>query len=219
MAPMYRRSNSRFYERMAFVLLLLALGVLLGLSLLLMSFGGAREGVRTPDGHVAAPVPQLPARPQEARSAASASKPSVAPTLLPATSSATRPGPGQPAQSAAGTTPAVRVPILMYHYIRIVDKARDPLGYNLSVTPKLFALQMAWLYAHGYHTVLMSTLAGCLGDQPASTRQLALCGPKSVALTFDDGYADAFSAALPVLRRYGFNATFYIISGLVGHSG
>src|SRR5262249_44014194 len=32
-------------------------------------------------------------------------------------------------------------------------------------------------------------------------------------------YADAFTAALPVLQRYGFTATFYIISGFVGQPG
>jgi peptidoglycan/xylan/chitin deacetylase (PgdA/CDA1 family) len=37
-----------------------------------------------------------------------------------------------------------------------------------------------------------------------------------VAITFDDGYADAYEAAYPLLKKYGFKATFYIITGLVG---
>jgi peptidoglycan/xylan/chitin deacetylase (PgdA/CDA1 family) len=45
------------------------------------------------------------------------------------------------------------------------------------------------------------------------------CPAKALALTFDDGYEDAFTTALPVLQRYGFTATFYIISGFVGQPG
>jgi peptidoglycan/xylan/chitin deacetylase (PgdA/CDA1 family) len=113
---------------------------------------------------------------------------------------------------AATTALSELVPILMYHYIRTVDPASDPLGYALSVTPELFEQQMAWLHAQGYTPVRMEVLAGCLGGGP-------LCPARPIALTFDDGYEDAFSTALPVLQRYGFSATFYIISGFVGHAG
>jgi peptidoglycan/xylan/chitin deacetylase (PgdA/CDA1 family) len=36
-----------------------------------------------------------------------------------------------------------------------------------------------------------------------------------VVLTFDDGFADFYSAALPALRRHGFNATLYIATSFV----
>jgi peptidoglycan/xylan/chitin deacetylase (PgdA/CDA1 family) len=100
----------------------------------------------------------------------------------------------------------------MYHYIRTVDEALDPLGYNLSVTPDDFERQIAWLHDQGYAGVRMDTLARCMRGE-------ALCPPKPVALTFDDGYEDAFTAALPVLQRYSFSATFYIVSGFVGQAG
>jgi peptidoglycan/xylan/chitin deacetylase (PgdA/CDA1 family) len=103
-------------------------------------------------------------------------------------------------------------PILMYHYVRVVDEASDPLGFNLSVTPDDFERQVAWLAQQGYRGVRMDTLAPCLSGQVA-------CPPKPIALTFDDGYEDAFTAALPVLERYNMVATFYIISGSVGRPG
>jgi peptidoglycan/xylan/chitin deacetylase (PgdA/CDA1 family) len=40
-----------------------------------------------------------------------------------------------------------------------------------------------------------------------------------VVLTFDDGYADQFTYAVPLLRRYGASATFYIVTGNVGRYG
>jgi peptidoglycan/xylan/chitin deacetylase (PgdA/CDA1 family) len=103
-------------------------------------------------------------------------------------------------------------PILMYHYVRTVDQASDPLGYELSVAPEAFDQQMGWLHDQGYASVRMDAVAQCLrGETP--------CPPRAVALTFDDGYADAYTEVLPVLRRYGFSATFYIISGFVGQPG
>ncbi|MCC6626395.1 MAG: polysaccharide deacetylase family protein [Chloroflexi bacterium] len=104
------------------------------------------------------------------------------------------------------------VPVLMYHYIRVVDRQRDPLGYGLSVAPTRFAEQMAWLRASGYTTLTM-------GDHVACARGARSCPARSVVLTFDDGYADNAIEALPVLQRYGFTATFYIVSGFVGRPG
>lgn len=104
------------------------------------------------------------------------------------------------------------IPILMYHYVRYVDSGADPLGYNLSVTPDQFAAQLDWLKRNGYDTVRMDTVGACIQGQGP-------CPARAVALTFDDGYSDAFSAALPLLQQYGATATFYIISSAVGQPG
>jgi peptidoglycan/xylan/chitin deacetylase (PgdA/CDA1 family) len=104
------------------------------------------------------------------------------------------------------------VPILMYHYIREADATADPVGFRLSVRPDRFAEQMDWLAAEGYHPLRMSDLAACL-------RGLIACPPRPVAITFDDGYDNAATVALPILMRHGFPATFYIITGNVGRAG
>jgi peptidoglycan/xylan/chitin deacetylase (PgdA/CDA1 family) len=102
--------------------------------------------------------------------------------------------------------------ILMYHYIRSVDQGSDPLGYELSVTPDEFNNQMAWLHEQGYIGVRMDGITRCMrGEAP--------CPSKAIALTFDDGYADAYTDALPVLKRYGMVATFYIITNTIGQPG
>ncbi|HEX9373545.1 MAG TPA: polysaccharide deacetylase family protein [Roseiflexaceae bacterium] len=169
-----------------------------------------------PEQAIAAPPPQaeptrtstpVPLGMVEANPAAPAATlfPTVAATLFPTVAA-------QPAESAPGVPLAAPVPILMYHYIRSVDEASDPLGYNLSVTPEDFERQMAWLRDQGYAGVRMDTLARCMRGE-------ALCPAKPIALTFDDGYEDAFTTALPALQRYGMRATFYIISGSVGQPG
>ncbi|MCX7791011.1 MAG: polysaccharide deacetylase family protein [Chloroflexaceae bacterium] len=135
-------------------------------------------------------------------------------TLLPAT-----PPPAAPTPSPA-PTPAPRytlgeaapyIPILMYHYIREVDRDADPLGFRLSVRPDRFAEHLAWLRERGYVGLRMRDLAACLRAND--------CPRRAVALTFDDGYADNVTTALPLLRRHGFVATFYIVTGFVGREG
>jgi len=103
----------------------------------------------------------------------------------------------------------VRVPILMYHYIRINPDPRDGLGYRLSVTPADFAAQMDWLAANGYHTVTMRDLVQYL----SGVRGLP---SKPVVLTFDDGYADFYTAALPILASHEFTGVSYVVSNFIG---
>jgi peptidoglycan/xylan/chitin deacetylase (PgdA/CDA1 family) len=40
-----------------------------------------------------------------------------------------------------------------------------------------------------------------------------------VVITFDDGYADLYTQAFPVLKRHHFKAVAYIVSGFVGRMG
>lgn len=104
------------------------------------------------------------------------------------------------------------LPILMYHYVRTVDPAQDELGYNLSIEPELFAAHVEWLADNGYTTLRMDTLTECV-------RGLRECPPQSVALTFDDGYEDAYTQAFPVLQAHGFVGTFYVITDRIGQPG
>jgi peptidoglycan/xylan/chitin deacetylase (PgdA/CDA1 family) len=52
------------------------------------------------------------------------------------------------------------------------------------------------------------------GEGIARLRNGAVRG--CVALTFDDGYADTLTTAAPLLKRYGFTATCYVVSGALG---
>lgn len=130
-----------------------------------------------------------------------------APTALPRTAT-----PRAPVLSDVAQGRSDYIPILMYHYVREVAQDKDPLGFRLSVTPQRFEEQMAWLSAHGYTALPMRAVAACL-------RQEFPCPKRAVAITFDDGYADSASNALPVLERYNLLATFYIVSGFVGKPG
>ncbi|MBV8087013.1 MAG: polysaccharide deacetylase family protein [Chloroflexi bacterium] len=125
---------------------------------------------------------------------------------------------GQPAPTPA-PPPAPKpdamtmVPILMYHYIRDVPaNSPDKLGYGLSVAPAVFDQQLSYLKANGYASVSMA-------DVVSHVTLGAPLPPKPVVLTFDDGYADFYMAALPLLQKYQFTATTYLVVDFLGRPG
>jgi peptidoglycan/xylan/chitin deacetylase (PgdA/CDA1 family) len=98
------------------------------------------------------------------------------------------------------------VPILMYHRV-----ATDgPLGLErFRVDPTLFGEQLSALKQAGFRTVGLDDWVGAL------SRSEALCG-KPIILTFDDGYRDFLTAALPALRRYSLAATVFLVANRIG---
>lgn len=97
-----------------------------------------------------------------------------------------------------------KVPVVMYHYVRIVDKVKDPLGYNLSINPADFEKQMKYLKDQGYTTIHMEDLL----DKKVPK--------KAIVLSFDDGLEDFYTTALPILQKYGFTASNAVITGMIG---
>jgi peptidoglycan/xylan/chitin deacetylase (PgdA/CDA1 family) len=99
------------------------------------------------------------------------------------------------------------VAVLMYHRVD-ASVPTDAVGRDLTVEPGAFAAQLAYLRAHAIATITAEELARDIarGKRPE----------RSVVLTFDDGYDDAATTALPILRKYGARGTFYVSSGFVG---
>jgi peptidoglycan/xylan/chitin deacetylase (PgdA/CDA1 family) len=89
--------------------------------------------------------------------------------------------------------------ILLYHRVSDDD---DP----LAVAPRRFREQMACLAAEGYRVVDLIEALDLLGAGVAP--------PRTIALTFDDGFADVGDEALPVLQRHGFRATVFVTTGV-----
>ena len=93
------------------------------------------------------------------------------------------------------------VPVLMYHHV-------SPSSGMITISPANFESQIAGLAAQGYRSLTTSEFAGFMAGKPVP--------PKSVLITFDDGYLDNWVYAHPVLERHGMTATLFIITGLIG---
>jgi len=108
----------------------------------------------------------------------------------------------------------IRVSSLMYHYVSWLP-ASDPnmdLRKDLTVSPIDFEAMLAYLRDNGYHSVTTKDLWWSLD-------QTAPLPAKPVMLTFDDGYADAYSVVLPLLRAYGMTGVFFVTVNLVDKPG
>ncbi|WP_246408501.1 polysaccharide deacetylase family protein [Microvirga lupini] len=93
--------------------------------------------------------------------------------------------------------------ILRYHSVSAGQNYCSP---TIAVSPELFERQMSFL-ARNY-------IVFPLGELLARFARREL--PKgSVAITFDDGYLDNATNALPILARYGLTATFFVTSDAV----
>lgn len=101
---------------------------------------------------------------------------------------------GPPARNAALS--------LLYH--RVAHDEVDP--WRLAVTPEHLEEHLDILAAHT-HPLTAAELH--------AARQQGRVGPRSVVVTFDDGYADLATEIAPRLRRAGVPATMYIVSRAV----
>jgi len=103
--------------------------------------------------------------------------------------------------------PTINIPILMYHSIESMP--RTTIMRSLHVSPKKFKFQMWMLKILGYKGLSLSQLKPYLDGKKYG---------KVVGITFDDGYLNNLINAAPVLKKYNFTATCYIVSDCIGIS-
>lgn len=100
--------------------------------------------------------------------------------------------------------PFYTVPILNYHGIDTPNLGDD----TPKVSPQLFEKQMAFIQRMGYRVISPDEYIESL----KSHKRLK----NAVIITFDDGYVDNYSYAFPVLKKYGFPATIFLIAEKTG---
>ena len=100
-----------------------------------------------------------------------------------------------------------KIPILMYHSIEKMPK--ETVMRSLHVSPKAFAIQMSILNTLGYKGLSLNNLRPYLEGKRQG---------KVVGITFDDGYKNNLLNATPILNKYNFSATCFIVSDFIGLS-
>ncbi|WP_231737639.1 polysaccharide deacetylase family protein [Mycobacterium sp. IS-1742] len=91
--------------------------------------------------------------------------------------------------------------VITYHDIGDRDS-------RYTLTPQAFEAQMQTLHRAGWRTIGSDDLVRWLHGEPVP--------PHSVLITFDDGAKGVWKYADPILRRYGFNAVSFVVTGFVG---
>lgn len=100
---------------------------------------------------------------------------------------------------------------LLYHRIASSQNYIDEWSpyRGLSVTSERFEEQMRYI-KENYNCLPLPEAIALLSE-----RRLP---PKTVVVTFDDGYRDNLTLALPILEKYDIPATIYVTTGLVNRS-
>ena len=116
------------------------------------------------------------------------------------------PSPGTPAEILARST----VPVLCYHQVREYTAADGPSARPLICPPAALERQLEGIAAAGFTPVTGNALVDHLqlgtplADQP-------------VLLSFDDASGGQYTSALPILRRLGMPATFFVMTVVLDH--
>ena len=107
----------------------------------------------------------------------------------------------------------LKLPVIMFHHINDLSDipASDKIGIGLRVSPKAFDKQLNYLKENKYTTINMDDLY----DYSQGSKALP---NKPILLTFDDGYKDSFSKALPILKKYNMIGDFAIITKVLGQN-
>lgn len=95
------------------------------------------------------------------------------------------------------------IPVIMYHSIK--DEKDNP----VRVSKESFQAQMKYLKDNNYTALSLDELYEFIENNVPVPE-------KSVVLTFDDGYKDNYETAYPILKKYGFKATIFVISDYIG---
>jgi peptidoglycan/xylan/chitin deacetylase (PgdA/CDA1 family) len=100
---------------------------------------------------------------------------------------------------------SIEVPILVYHHV-VPGRAAGV----LFVPPEIFEQQLKYLQDNGYHSITFDDVADCL-------EYGAPLPERPVIISLDDGWENQFTYAFPLLQKYGFSATFFVVTGYIDH--
>lgn len=99
--------------------------------------------------------------------------------------------------------------LLVYHTVEPkTDKKEGVMQKHYHILPENFRAQMQYLKDNGYAVIPMKVYLDSINKGTEIPK-------KSVVLTFDDGWKNQYDYAYPILKEFGYTATFYIISNTV----
>jgi peptidoglycan/xylan/chitin deacetylase (PgdA/CDA1 family) len=97
----------------------------------------------------------------------------------------------------------IRIPILMYHRISSSPEPGAHPYFRLNTSAAAFEGHLRFLKDNQYSALTLDEAGRFLSTSEGHDR-------KYVAITFDDGYRDFYTDALPLLQKYGFTATVFL---------
>lgn len=111
--------------------------------------------------------------------------------------------------AAEAITAPANIPVLCYHHL-LLEAEMSPLQKlnGAIVSVEKFGRDMAYLKSKGVTTLTMAQLQAHLKGTWTAPQN-------SVVITFDDGYQSVYRYAYPILKKYGFTASMFVVTGTV----
>lgn len=100
----------------------------------------------------------------------------------------------------------INVPILEYHNSAYVK------NWPWSLNPGQFEKEMEWLHKNQFHSVTLQEVYNAY-------RYGAKLPSRPFVITFDDGHRSNLTLSGPILKKYGFKATEFVVTGAIGKKG
>lgn len=99
-------------------------------------------------------------------------------------------------------------PILIYHAIRPIHPTDTPLVLNYVCSPETLEKELSFLRTNNYQSISFDDLV-------AHFEQGLILPTNPVIISFDDSWQDQVTYGVPLLEKYGFKGTFFIIVGAI----
>ena len=117
----------------------------------------------------------------------------------------------QPEKQEAAAMPVAQVTVqddprtvMVLNYHKVMDE-----HMSLSVPLADFEQHMKWLKEYGYTSITPEELYEFIVNGSELPE-------KPVLITFDDGYKDNYTNAYPIMKKYGFTGTIFVVTGFLG---
>ncbi len=184
------------------VMILLLIGTMLGLSVIGCSSGKSGSNLVTPSSQSNPPITiEIPGEADKTTITSSSTERTLLPESTPTSQQLMEKPLEKPIEK-----PFETIPILYYHSIMV-----EP-GNELRIPPEQFETQMRYLAERGYNVVSLDQLYQYFYEK-------GILPEKPVVITFDDGYEDNYTNAYPILTKYGFTATVFVVTSYVDGKG
>ena len=108
---------------------------------------------------------------------------------------------------------ADKIPVLLYHHLEYAkDIPAEDKDNSVILSVEKFEEHMKFLYDNKFY-------AACAEELEMYIKGELVLPERSVVITFDDGYQSAATRAYPILKKYGFQASIFIVTRLIGEKG
>jgi peptidoglycan/xylan/chitin deacetylase (PgdA/CDA1 family) len=104
----------------------------------------------------------------------------------------------------------ITIPVIVYHSVRPSFPEETAEMKKFSTEPHILEQELAYLKNNNYHVISFREMLDYFDHGVPIPSQ-------PVILTFDDGWKNQYLYAFPLLKKYGFTATFFVFTNAIGH--